>query len=404
MSRRMFHLVSPSGTPVTLADLTAIASARLGSEQRTESFSSKLRHLSGSKHLWLLNSGRSALLILLRGLKQASGGGKTEVVIPSWTCYSVAASIARAGLKIRLVDLDLATLDYDYDKLRAIDFSPVLAIVASNLFGIVSDWNSLESIRREHSVFLIDDAAQALGSRTNGRAAGTCGDAGLYSFDRGKNLSTWSGGALLTDRDDLAQSIGEAIQNLSFPGAISETATFARMCLYSALLRPSWYWFPNMLPFLGLGETVYSEQFELTKLSRLQQCAGSVLIDRLEQLNGERASCATQIATHLSRSGKFAIPASRSKGDTVYLRLPLLAADQTVRERAMRLLRDVGIMASTMYPAIIRDIPGVEKHLAASDDDYAIGRQIVARLFTVPTHAYVRQPDIDRIIEILDQV
>jgi perosamine synthetase len=400
----MFYLMPPSGTPISIKEIAEIVALRVGLEELDEPFSQKLTRLTGSKHVWLLNSGRAALLVLLRELSRIAGPEKKEVVIPSWTCFSVAASIVRAGLKIRLVDIAPISMDYDYSKLREIDYNHVLAVIASNLFGIVSDWSRLRAITKEQSVFLIDDAAQAFGTMVNGRAAGTLGDAGFYSLDRGKNLSTCAGGVLVTDNDDLAKYIEVAIESLPTPGIISETATVLKFFLHSMFLRPRCYWFPNMLPFLGLGETVYDEHFSVAKLSRLQQYAGALLIDRLNLLNTQRSARALEIAEGIRPLGKFEIPSSQEVTGTIYLRLPVLAADQTVRDRAVRFLRKGGITASTMYPAIISEIRGIEQQLASLKGDYPGGKQVLARLFTLPTHAYVGQEDIDKILAILKEV
>jgi len=400
----MLYLLPPSGTPIGVKDIAKIVALRIGLEGLEEPFTQELKRLTGSKHVWLLNSGRAALFVLLREFSRMAGPEKKEVVIPSWTCFSVAASIVRAGLKIRLVDIDPMTLDYDYNKLGEIDFNHVLAVIASNLFGIVSDWNRLRAITKGQSVFLIDDAAQAFGTMVNGRAAGTLGDAGFYSLDRGKNLSTCGGGVLVTNNDDLARYIEGAIESLPTPGIISEMVTVSRIFLHSMLLRPRCYWFPNMLPFLGLGETVYDEHFSVAKLSRLQQYAGGLLIDRLNLLNTQRSARALQIAEGIRLLGKFEIPSSQATTDTIYLRLPVLAADQALRDTAVRFLRKGGITASSMYPAIICEIPGIEPQLASLKGDFPGGKQVLARLFTLPTHAYVRQEDIDSIVAILSEV
>lgn len=316
----------------------------------------------------------------------------------------MAASVARAGFKIRLVDIDPMTMDYDYNLMREIDFNPVMAVIACNLFGIASDWNKLHEIVDGQSVFLIDDAAQSFGTTVNARASGTLGDAGIYSLDRGKNLSTWAGGVLLTDNDRLAEGIEKAIGSLPRPGIISEAVISLKMCLYSILLRPEYYWIPSMLPFLGLGETKYGEEFSLALLSRFQQDAGALLIDRLNLLNTHRSDCASQLVERIRPLSKFTIPGSHTSSDTTYLRVPVLAADQVVLDRAIHLLREGGVVASAMYPATIRDIPGIEPRLAELDNNYPGGKQVVARLFTLPTHYYVRQADIDRIVLILSKV
>ena len=77
----------------------------------------------------LANSGRALLYLLLEILKGKDGGQRNEVVIPGYTCYSVAASIAKAGLKIKVYDLDPATLQPDFNSLRKATSEKTLAII-----------------------------------------------------------------------------------------------------------------------------------------------------------------------------------------------------------------------------------------------------------------------------------
>ena len=69
------------------------------------------------------------MFLLFRVLRMRAGGDKTDVIIPSYTCYSVPAAAIRAGLRVRILDINPATLSYDLEQLARTDFSRVLAIV-----------------------------------------------------------------------------------------------------------------------------------------------------------------------------------------------------------------------------------------------------------------------------------
>jgi dTDP-4-amino-4,6-dideoxygalactose transaminase len=83
------------------------------------------------RHAFLLSSGRAALTVLLQALRREPG--RREVVIPAYTCFSVPSAIARAGLTVRLCDVDPKTLDLDLNALVRLDLSRVVAIVPSGL-------------------------------------------------------------------------------------------------------------------------------------------------------------------------------------------------------------------------------------------------------------------------------
>ena len=87
------------------------------------------------------------------------------------------AAAVRAGLKIRLVDVDPETLDFDDDSLERCDWGRVAALVTHNLFGLPNETKRLERLAEREGFLLIDDAAQAFGARRGGRAAGSAGDA-----------------------------------------------------------------------------------------------------------------------------------------------------------------------------------------------------------------------------------
>ena len=145
---------------------------------------------------------------LLRSLARMKGDARNEVILPTYTCFSVPSSVAKAGLKIRLCDIDPRTLDYDLQKLSEIDFTNVLGIVTSNLYGIPNDLEQIGRIADAKDIYLIDDCAQCMGGQVGGKFSGTMGIAGLFSLDKGKNITSMDGGILITNSDELASCIG----------------------------------------------------------------------------------------------------------------------------------------------------------------------------------------------------
>jgi DegT/DnrJ/EryC1/StrS aminotransferase family len=97
------------------------------------SLSQRLDERLGIRPTFFASSGRAALTILLKALQQRSD--RREVVIPAYTCFSVPSAVARAGLVIRLCDVDPKTLDLDLNALARLDLSRVLCIVPSGLYG-----------------------------------------------------------------------------------------------------------------------------------------------------------------------------------------------------------------------------------------------------------------------------
>ena len=157
-------------------------------------FEKTLCNYLGVSKCVLANSGRALLYLLLEALKRKDGGIRVEVLVPGYTCYSVAASIAKAGLIIRVYDLDPATLQPDFNSLRKSTSGKTLAIIFQHLFGIPTPVDEFEEIAQKTGTPLIEDAAQALGGSIDGHLLGTIGDFGFYSFGRGKPLPIGGGG------------------------------------------------------------------------------------------------------------------------------------------------------------------------------------------------------------------
>ena len=196
--------IAPAGTPLSLGDLAsgALRSLATGS---MEHLRRQLCQATARERVWLVSTGRAAMTLALEGMKRAAQDPqRVEVIVPGYTCYSVPAAIERTGLVPRLCDVDPATLSPDLDSLVGIDTRRVLAIVSANLYGLPNALADLEGFARRHGLFMLDDAAQALGARYQGRPAGSFGDAGLCSFDKGKNITTLQGGVLLAGSGDLS--------------------------------------------------------------------------------------------------------------------------------------------------------------------------------------------------------
>jgi dTDP-4-amino-4,6-dideoxygalactose transaminase len=397
----MFRLLSPAGAPVSLSDIARSMLARTRHGKCYEQLEKSIKALSGARHCFFVNSGKTALLLGLKGLKEHAGDTRDEVIVPAYTCFTVPAAVARAGLKVRPMDIDPRTMDFRYDTLSAVDFNRVLAIVGNNLFGIPSNWAKLDEISREHNVYLIDDAAQAMGLKHGGIPLGSFGRFGFYSLGRGKNLTAYAGGILVTDDDRLAEALSREIAKLPVGGIGFEMMLLLKTILLSLFLRPRLYWLPSMMPFLGLGETIFDPEFEISRLSRWQVCLSAKVSKHLDSYNEGRRANAGALAERIQALDGFDIPGYDGNNIYAYLRLPVLTADRQTRDEIVASLRRHGITASTMYPATVRNIDGIRPYLASEDNNFTGAQTVVERLVTLPTHPYLRKSDIERIVTTL---
>jgi len=113
---RIGRTLPPAATPITLK---AFVSGILGifrGRRELHRFESELKQDFGAKHCFLVSSGKAAFTLILLALKELSPD-RDEVLIPAFTCYSVPSAVIRAGLKIRLCDLDANRFDFDFAQL-----------------------------------------------------------------------------------------------------------------------------------------------------------------------------------------------------------------------------------------------------------------------------------------------
>jgi dTDP-4-amino-4,6-dideoxygalactose transaminase len=389
-----FRLVAPAGAP--LPAWSVLPSVfQSGGGGLAELFAARL----GVQNPFFVSSGRAALAVLFKALRR--GSSRREVVIPAYTCFSVPSAVARAGLTIRLCDVDPKTLDLDLNALGRLDLNKALCIVPSGLYGLPGDLVALEQLASTSGAFLVDDAAQCLGATKEGRACGSFGDAGFYSLGRGKGITTMGGGVLVTHRPDLAQRIAGTVRDLPRPSARAVGIAVAGSLAYSAMLGPSRYWLLDHAPFLGLGVSRFEPDFPITRLSAYQTRLAARLLPRLDSYNAIRRRHADQLRSGIEGVEGIEIPRPGEGTSPVYLRFPILARDEAHRSHLLRRLREAEIGASASYPTAIGDIPGIGSYLARRQEACPGARVIAGRILTLPTHPGVTPRDIEAMVSII---
>jgi len=396
MSRSTFRLVPPVGAPVPVR--TVLPSFREGAAG-PQGLSDALAERLGVRAPFFVSSGRAALAVLLQAMRQSSE--RREVILPAYTCFSVASAVARAGLTIRLCDVDPTTLDLDFNALVRLDLGKALCIVPSGLYGLPGDLVGLEGLARGFGALVVDDAAQCLGATQDGRPCGTFGDAGFYSLGRGKGITTMGGGILVTRRPDLARSIEEQMRALRRSSVGEVCAAVGGSLLYSGLLRPSRYWLVDRLPFLGLGGSYFDPAFPMAHLSAYQRRLAEQVLPLLDSYNKTRRDHADHLRSGLQGVEDIAIPRPVTGTSPVYLRFPILTRSEARRSHVLGRLRESGISASASYPTAIGDIPGIAPYLAPDQKDCPAARSIATRILTLPTHPWVTARDVQQMVAIV---
>ena len=153
----------------------------------------------GAQKVLLTTSGTTALdmAALLCELKEGD-----EVILPSYTFSSTATSAVLGGARLVFVDIRPDTMNIDEKKIEEAITERTRAIIAMHYAGVACEMDTIMEIARKYNLVVIEDAAQGVMSTYKGRALGTIGDFGCYSFHETKNYSMGEGGALVINNPE----------------------------------------------------------------------------------------------------------------------------------------------------------------------------------------------------------
>jgi perosamine synthetase len=395
----MLRLVPPAGAPVKTGQIVRALGTALAGGAGEESMA-RLATRLGVRQVWGVSSGRAALWVVFRSLQRLRPG-RNVVALPAYTCFSVAASIVRAGLKLYPLDMDPQTLDFDRSQLETLPSEKLLCILTSNLFGYVNDMATVREAARKTGAFVVDNAAQALGAYRDGQCAGTSGDVGVYSLGRGKALSAMEGGLIVANTQAISRALEQEARNLQPAAPAHGAYLLFQLTAYSAFLRPSLYWIPDALPFLKLGTTEFDPQFAVHTLHPLSRELLLILLERLDTMNEIRRENAGRLIEALAGSRDFRVPQPSPETRPTMVRLPVIARDEETRTRAVDALRREGIGASAFYPRAICDIDNIGAHMPGPAVHCEKAERLARTLFTVPVHPLVGHRDTERMIGVL---
>lgn len=175
---------------------------------RVQQFEAEFAAYTGTRHAVMVNSGSSANLLMTAALcftknpalKLQRGD---EILVPAVSWSTSYYPLAQYGLKLRFVDIDLETLNYDLKALEAAVTPQTRAILAVNLLGNPNDFSVVQALAEKHKLVLIEDNCESLGATYQGKAAGTFGVMGTYSFFFSHHMATMEGGMVTTDDEEL---------------------------------------------------------------------------------------------------------------------------------------------------------------------------------------------------------
>ena len=161
-------------------------------------FERAVAELCGVEHAVACASGSDALLLALMALEIGEGD---EVIVPSFTFFATASAVWRLNARPVFVDIDPGTFNLDPAAVAEAITPATKAIIPVHLYGQCADMQAISDLAQRHGLWVIEDAAQAIGARFQSRPAGSMGAIGCLSFYPTKNLGAFGDAGMLTTND-----------------------------------------------------------------------------------------------------------------------------------------------------------------------------------------------------------
>ncbi len=260
--------------PLAGKDLDFLIRAYLGmfdvSEQKT---AQKLKKLFQRKYVIFTNSGRVAIKTVLDTIALPRDA---EIIVPAYTCEVVPQAIIAGGYNVKFVDIDADTGNAGLIHFKRAYSSKTRVLVLTHIFGLMSDVEKIINWAKSKNIFIIEDAALALGSVYNNKPAGSFGDVSIGSFNIGKQIMAFGGGWMATNDQRIYQKFQTILKTKSpmSGGFKLILKTLAYIMLYHRWIYPWVYGFLNSYKTIGensLNTSVRERCYtELKKIDRLR--------------------------------------------------------------------------------------------------------------------------------------
>jgi perosamine synthetase len=182
----------------------ALTTAARDGGKRVRDFESQMKSYLKTRHVVSVNSGTAALYaaLLAAGIKQGD-----EVLLPSFTFVATANAVVAAGGRPIFVDIKKDDYTMDASDLKEKITKKSRIVIPVHLYGHPSDIDEISELTEKHSLDVIEDACQSLGSTYRKKQTGTFGTLGCFSMYASKVLTAGEGGAIATDSDELAEKL-----------------------------------------------------------------------------------------------------------------------------------------------------------------------------------------------------
>jgi len=391
----MMNLRIPTaGTPYNFADIFACIKGILSPKSKIHNFEEEIKKYLKVRNLLLVNSGTTACFLLLKLFKRYRKNSiQNEVIIPAYTAPSLLLPIEKAGLKGVLIDIDIKTFNMDVSKLNNAISDKTLAIMPIHMFGIPCETESLNKIIKDN-IFIIEDAASSLGSKINNKHTGTIAPFGFYSLNRGKNISTFTGGILTWKDEKYTEILKKFRDELPELSKKQKRQMALKFIALTIAVRPIGY---TLLNFL-ISRFKYTElhtDFDSFQYTSIQAAIGINLWKRVNSLSKKRIVNGKKLIAIFRNIDGIILPELKQEYNVAFNQFPILIEDLKQCENLEKELLKNGIETSHLYEKSLDEIfPYLKKN---DSNKFKSANYLAKHLLLIPPHAQINNKSINKI-------
>jgi perosamine synthetase len=343
----------------------ALTSAAKDGGKRVRDFESLLRDHLKVKHVIAVNSGTTSLYaaLLAAGVKQGD-----EVLLPSFTFVATANSIVAAGAKPVFVDINKDDFTIDVSRLNAKITKKSKAIIPVHLYGHPSDMDEIIELCNTHSLDLIEDACQSLGSVYKKKQTGTMGMMGCFSLYASKVLTCGEGGAIATDDDNLADNL-KMIRN---HGMVE-----------------------------GYDTRVFGLNFRLPELSAAVAKAQMNKLPKMLDLRRQNAELLTEMLFPIVDKSKIKVPQETQEKKFNWYLYTIAFEETNIRDKIKEKMINDKIGVAIYYKPPVHKTPYYDRLISSDKNNNNLDKTEWAseHVLSLPVHPSVTDQDIERMVE-----
>lgn len=361
-----FHI--PSAEPNITEDdakaaYNAIKEGRLSSGSYVKKFEQEFANYIGTKFAIAVNSATSGLQLSLASLGIYDG----EVITTPFTYAATSNVIVHQNAKPVFVDVDKTTYNIDPDKIEKAITKKTRAIMPIHYGGQCSEMEEISEIANKHNLFVIEDAAPAIGATHKQRRAGTFGIISAFSFFPDKNLTTGEGGMVVTSDPELADKCEELRKN----GASSR---YHHTSIGWNFKMPD----PNAA--LGLSQ-----------------------LKRIESIIATKNKIAKYYQVSLEKINEIQPPIVKEYNRHTFMLYSILTKDLKQREEIKNALADKGIESRINFPSVHLQ-PIYKQMFGFQSGSFPISENLSERILGLPIFFSMKEEQQDQIVNVIREI